>query len=295
MKKLCLILMTFMIVFCTACSNSAVQNAGKELEDGITNLKDADNQYVKLVKNGHPNDNPNMTYDKAFTEFFGTPRWKYFKSDENLDIVEFTGDCTYQDVDVKARIQFVVDEENGTFEATYLAFNEVPQSNLIMLGMFEKIFEGSSDVSTEENSAQATINTSTVELNKTLSAAHLSLRVPSLWERLDYNEEGYAYFDIDCKNENIEMSVFESRDAEEDVRAYNFSDDFDMNVFIFDDGSLGHYTYSKSKIMYTYETSVNGGTYSAYYLVDYSDDPVWFEENRDLVDNVAKTLFVQWN
>lgn len=150
MKKLCLILMMFMMAFCTACSNSAVQNAGKELEDSITGLKDADNQYVKMVKGGHPNNNPNVTYDQAFTKFFGTPRWKYFKSDENQDVVEFTGDCTYQDVEVKARIQFVVDKENETFEATYLAFNEVPQSNLIMLAMLEKIFEDSENTTAND-------------------------------------------------------------------------------------------------------------------------------------------------
>lgn len=200
MKKLCLILMTFMIVFCTACSNSAVQNAGKELEDSLTALKDADNQYVKMVKGGHPNDNPNVTYDQAFTEFFGTPRWKYFKSDENLDVVEFTGDCTYQDVEVKARIQFVVDEDNGTFEATYLAFNEVPQSNFIMLAMLEKIFEGS------ENTTANDVNGS-----GSLFADSPVYDVDKLGNLLDtrsvylYNEGGLLYGKYDqCENINTD-------------------------------------------------------------------------------------------
>lgn len=182
MKKLCLILMMFMMAFCTACSNSAVQNAGKELEDSITGLKDADNQYVKMVKGGHPNNNPNVTYDQAFTKFFGTPRWKYFKSDENQDVVEFTGDCTYQDVEVKARIQFVVDKENETFEATYLAFNEVPQSNLIMLAMLEKIFEDSENTTANDADGASSLLSDSPVYDVDELALRLGTRQGSLYE-----------------------------------------------------------------------------------------------------------------
>ena len=83
----------------------------------------------------------NYPIDKAFSDFFGTPRWRYFRSDDNLDVVEFTGDCIYRDVTVKARIQFVVYEEEGTFKATYLAFNEVPQDMLTLSMLIEKAFE----------------------------------------------------------------------------------------------------------------------------------------------------------
>ena len=196
MKKLCLIIMAFMIVFCTACSNSAVQNAGKELEDSITGLKDADNKYVKMVKGGYPNDYPNVSYEQAFTEFFGTPRWKYFKSDENKDIVEFTGDCTYQNVEVKARIQFVVDEENGTFETSYLSFNEVPQSNLIMYAMLEKIFEDSENTTAND-----------VDGSSSLLANASVYDVDELGNLLDtrpvylYNEGGLLYGKYEqCEN-----------------------------------------------------------------------------------------------
>lgn len=93
-----------------------------------------------MVKNGHPNEYPNRTYEQAFSNFFAQPQWKYFKSDDQQNVVEFTGDCTYQDVPVKARIQFVVDEKAGTFETTYLAFNEVPQNRLVLSALLEKTF-----------------------------------------------------------------------------------------------------------------------------------------------------------
>lgn len=140
MKRIVAILMIVLLLL-SACSTATLEGAGKEIEDTIANAADADNKYVKMVKGGYRVDDPSVTYEDAFSAFFGTPRWKYFESTENQDVVEFTGDCTYQDVPVKARIQFVVDEENGTFDATYLAFNEVPQNAITLAAVIEKAFE----------------------------------------------------------------------------------------------------------------------------------------------------------
>ena len=140
MKKI-IALLAAMLLLLSACSSATLDNAGKELEDALTNMSDANNKYVLMVKGGYRVSDPSVTYDDAFSAFFGTPRWKYFKSEDGQDVVEFTGDCMYQEVAVKARIQFVVDEENGTFEATYLAFNEVPQNALTLAALISKAFE----------------------------------------------------------------------------------------------------------------------------------------------------------
>ena len=42
---------------------------------------------------------------------------------------------------MKALIQFTLNNDNDTFEATYLSFNDVPQSNLMLWGLIEKAFE----------------------------------------------------------------------------------------------------------------------------------------------------------
>ena len=139
-KKMIVVLVSA-ILLVTGCSAASLENAGKEIQDTIDDLEDSNNKYVKMVKGGYREDNPDLTYDQAFSSFFGTPRWNYFEGEDGQDVVEFTGDCTYQDVAVKARIQFVVDEENGTFEATYLAFNEVPQNMLVLAALMEKVFE----------------------------------------------------------------------------------------------------------------------------------------------------------
>ena len=132
MKKIIVVSMIVLMTLLSACSASALDNVGKELEDTFENAASADNKYVLMVKGGYRENNPSLTYEKAFLSFFTAPRWKYFKSEEGQDIVEFAGDCMYQDTAVKARIQFTVDEENGTFEASYLAFNEIPQDSLTL-------------------------------------------------------------------------------------------------------------------------------------------------------------------
>lgn len=146
-------MMIAVVLLLSACSSATLDGAGKEVTDAITNISDADNRYVQMVKGGYRVDNPDLTYEAAFSAFFGTPRWKYFQSEDGQDVVEFTGDCTYQDVPVKARIQFIVDEENGTFEAAYLALNEVPQNALTLSALLEKAFEAGESGAPGDSSA----------------------------------------------------------------------------------------------------------------------------------------------
>lgn len=140
MKTIYLLLLVGLLALCSACSNSSLKSAEEELKDGVASVMDSDNKYVLMVKNGYRENTPGLTYDKAFSNFFTTPRWKYFKGDNEQEVVEFTGDCTYQDATVKAKIQFVVDEKQKTFNATYLSFNEVPQNMFILSALIEKAF-----------------------------------------------------------------------------------------------------------------------------------------------------------
>ena len=89
MKKMIALLVVIMLLL-SACSSATIDGAGKELEDTIANATDADNKYVQMVKGGYRTDNPDVTYEDAFSAFFGTPRWKYFESEDGQDVVEFT-------------------------------------------------------------------------------------------------------------------------------------------------------------------------------------------------------------
>ncbi|MBR4344621.1 MAG: hypothetical protein IKP88_18290 [Lachnospiraceae bacterium] len=151
MKRLINVLLIIMIMaMMSGCDFS-------DFTDQAANFFDLDDENVLMVKGGHPNLYPDVSYEQAFTSFFSSPTWKYFvgtqegsnndgngnadNAKENLDVVEFTGYCMYMNTEVKARIQFVLDKINGTFEASYLAFNEVPQSKLILNALLKKAFE----------------------------------------------------------------------------------------------------------------------------------------------------------
>lgn len=151
------VLLTAAVLLLSACSSATLNSAGKELEDTLASAADSSNPYVQMVKGGYRADDPGTTYNDAFSSFFGAPRWQHFESEDGENVVEFTGDCTYQDVPVKARIQFVVDEEAGTFEAVYLAFNEVPQNMLTLTALLETAFEeGRSGAAAAGNTAGTT-------------------------------------------------------------------------------------------------------------------------------------------
>ena len=154
-------------VFLAACSEEDVD----DVTDQIQNVAQMEDPNVVGVKNGHPSNYPDQTYGEAFGNFFAYPTWKYFKGEKegpdddgdgkpdytesDIDVVEFTGRCTYSDTEVKALLQFTLDKESDTFQATYLSFNDVPQSTLMMMGLLDTVFteneEDKDAESTEED------------------------------------------------------------------------------------------------------------------------------------------------
>lgn len=140
MKKTLFIILISIVFIISGCSSN--------INDQVQNITNKDNKYVLMVKDGHPEQYPKSTYGKSFDKFFGSPTWKYFKSDDKKDVVEFTGKCTYQNVEVKARLQFILNVKAGTFEAGALSFNDVPQNQLVTAALLSKVFEDSSEKAT---------------------------------------------------------------------------------------------------------------------------------------------------
>lgn len=66
---------------------------------------------ISGVKNGYPEMIPHITYNQAYSYFFSNPKWRYFSSTENQDVVEFSGNCMYLDEEVTVYIQFILDGE----------------------------------------------------------------------------------------------------------------------------------------------------------------------------------------
>lgn len=109
-------------------------------EEEEENVLTAD-QYIQMVVNGYRVEDPEHTYGEAFDAFFASPQWEFFVSDEDEKVVEFTGDCTYLDAPVTACVQFIINETDNTFEATWLDFNGVPQNTLTLNALITKAFD----------------------------------------------------------------------------------------------------------------------------------------------------------
>ena len=162
MKKLktmaAIILAVMMLMGATGCdevSDAANSIATEATEDAV----------VKSVKNASPEAYPDITYGEAFSSFFSYPSWRHFKGtrngpdedgdgqpdyvEENVDVVEFTGNCIYSDTKVKALIQFELDDE--MFSPVFCSFNKVPQNRLMMNGLILKAFETASEQKTQED------------------------------------------------------------------------------------------------------------------------------------------------
>lgn len=127
------IIIWILLVLVTGCGNS-------ELKDSVKGMKDRNEGHVKIVKNGSFERYPNIKISEAFDTFFGNPQWTYFKAKSGEDVVEFSGNCMYQDVEVRAKMQFILNQDNS-FQAGALSLNDVPQVVFMRGGLIEKVYE----------------------------------------------------------------------------------------------------------------------------------------------------------
>lgn len=139
MKKSIIALLVLSItVILSGCGNS-VEKAVNQVKSVVG----AENEHVTFVKEGYLDSEPNYTVGELFNNFFGNPKWTYFKADTGEDVVEFTGDMMYLDTEVSAKLQILIDGERFEFGA--LAFNEVPQTELITSAVLSAILEEMND------------------------------------------------------------------------------------------------------------------------------------------------------
>lgn len=104
-------------------------------------LLDRNQRFIRIAKDGCPEAYPHISFGQAFEDFFGDCSWEYYKSVDDLDVVEFNGTCLYNGENAKVAIQFIVHYEKQTCEVYALALNGNPQTelvkNLFMLRVFE--------------------------------------------------------------------------------------------------------------------------------------------------------------
>lgn len=98
-------------------------------------------QYINIVKNGTLNSYRYVTVGKAFEDFFTDTDWKYFSSDSNQDVVEFTGVYHINDKKYKTLIQFTVNKDNSEFEMNYCEVNGKSQNLFEWTSLLSNIYE----------------------------------------------------------------------------------------------------------------------------------------------------------
>ena len=98
------------------------------------------NEYIQYVKDSTYGTHKNMTCGEAFDNFFENPKWRFFYSDTNENVVEFTGKCLYDNVEVEVLMQITVDMEAGKRSVNYLSFNDVPQNQLMIDALMEAVY-----------------------------------------------------------------------------------------------------------------------------------------------------------
>lgn len=76
----------------------------------------------------------------AIDSFLHTNTWKYFKSEDNMDVVQCTGNCMYNDKKVEVKIQFVVNDDDS-FEVNSLSLNDIDQELTNILAFLGKAYE----------------------------------------------------------------------------------------------------------------------------------------------------------
>lgn len=97
---------------------------------------------VVSVKSGSPNDYPNVTYERAFEDYFSNATWKSMGEDEDGNaVVKFTGNCLYLDSEALAEIKFTVYEDQGQFVVSSVKINGNDLGllgNALILDVFEE-------------------------------------------------------------------------------------------------------------------------------------------------------------
>lgn len=94
---------------------------------------------VMFVREGTLYMAPTVPVGKAFDQFFTNGTWRSFTSTDNEKIVEFKGDCTWNDEPARATVQFVI---NGNeFQVKYFGINGSGIDDFSAIMSIEKILD----------------------------------------------------------------------------------------------------------------------------------------------------------
>ena len=106
----------------------------------IRGVEEGPDPYIEGIRTARQ-ENYGVEYGETFDYFFTSPTWTSFVTDDNVYVVEFTGNCFFRGTPVDARIQFTILDDGASFKPTYLALNGVTQTEEIMNLLLANAFE----------------------------------------------------------------------------------------------------------------------------------------------------------
>ena len=105
----------------------------------VSILQSCSDPKVESIKGGSLNNCPGKTVGQMVSGFMSSPKWSSGKSTDGQEFVNVKGGIMYQDKEVTALIQFLVNGDS--FELGAVEFNGVPQISLMGLGLLNKMCE----------------------------------------------------------------------------------------------------------------------------------------------------------
>ena len=100
-----------------------------------------DSEMVSIVKNGTLKNYTEKKLGTAIDNYFRDPYWSSGVSENGEKFVNIEGRMLFMDKEVDALLQYMISEDNTSFEYSALELNGVPQSALIYLGLIESMYE----------------------------------------------------------------------------------------------------------------------------------------------------------
>ena len=102
------------------------------------NSNESGEKYINLVKDGHLNAFPEITYREAFEKAFSNEEWTFTKTQDDVKIVEFSG-IHDSEKPLHIKLQFTIENEQA-FSITSLAIDDELQDEATLLDFHNSIF-----------------------------------------------------------------------------------------------------------------------------------------------------------
>lgn len=97
-------------------------------------------ERIQFIQVEHLDGMPYISLGEALDDFCNETEWNAFVSENQREIVDFKGNCKYQNRQEDVHIQFILDMDEDSYQISYFALNEKPQTQEEMEDFFDEAF-----------------------------------------------------------------------------------------------------------------------------------------------------------